>query len=73
MHAAAQLVAGQLRLQAYMLSMDDAFLLTLVFAVIAFITVFFVRGGRKTGRARRAQVQAGGEEAKARDEAALVI
>jgi len=73
MHAAAQLVARQLQLQAYMLSMDDAFLLTLVFAVIAFITVFFVRGGRKTGRARRAQVQAGGEEPKARDEAALAI
>ncbi|MFL5694172.1 MAG: MFS transporter, partial [Ktedonobacteraceae bacterium] len=73
MHAAAQIVAGQLQLQAYMLSMDDAFLLTLVFAMIAFITVFFVRGGRKTGRARRAQVQAGEEEAKARDEATLAI
>ncbi|MFL5625775.1 MAG: DHA2 family efflux MFS transporter permease subunit, partial [Ktedonobacteraceae bacterium] len=73
MHAAVQLVAGQLQRQAYMLAMDDAFLLTLVFAGLAFIMVFFVRGGRRTGAPRRVQGQAGAEETKARDETTLAV
>ncbi len=73
MHAAVQVVAGQLHRQAYMLAMDDAFLLTLVFAILALIMVFFVRGGRRAGTRRRAQGQTGAEEAKMRDEATPAV
>jgi EmrB/QacA subfamily drug resistance transporter len=60
--AATQLVIQLLQLQAFMLGIEDAFLLTLVFAIIAFIAIFFVRGGRQRGGRAAPQTPAPQEE-----------
>ncbi len=74
MQTAVQVVIQELQLQAYMLAMNDAFLLTLVFAFLAFIAVIFVRGGRQRGD-RRAQNQeaVSQEEQRTHEEATLAV
>ncbi len=75
MQTAVQVVIEELQLQAYMLAMNDAFRLTLVVAVLAFISVIFVRGGRQRA-ARPVQNQNVGEteeERRAREEATLAV
>ena len=74
-YTAVQVVIRQLQLQGYMLAMDDAFRLTLVFAVLAFIAVIFVRGGRQRA-ARPIQNQGAAEteeERRSREEATLSV
>lgn len=75
MRSATQLVIQQVQRQAFALGIDDAFWLTLAFAVVAFVAVLFVRGGRTRARAPQApivQPQQSDEEA-ALQEAPLAV
>jgi hypothetical protein len=75
MQTAVQVVIRELQLQAYMLAMNDAFRLTLVVAVLAFISVIFVRGGRqRTARpVQNPNAVETEEERRAREEARLAV
>lgn len=57
LQATTELIYQKLQLQSYMLAMDDAFRLTLLLTFIAFLAVFFVRGGRKLGHNAEEQIQ----------------
>jgi hypothetical protein len=68
MTAAIQTMYGALREQAYMLAIDDTFLITLVATVVAIFTIlFFVRGPQR--KAQTASQKADTEVEKAGDEA----
>lgn len=70
-----QMFNGKLELQAYMLSIQDTFLLSMVMALLAIVITFFVTGRKSSKNAEIDQEEGplSDEEAAAREEAMLAV